>query len=151
MGGSQQQRQFVHLAEKSCPQVLTINFLTIARHSLVERLKIGTLGLVVQTIPSLNCLYVKARLAAEHQGLGAEAVRDFRLEKEDKTAGQLLCKKEIGVICEMKGRIGHKLSLCSHHFCNRGSLDNLLSKLMWSSQSLLCMRTMPITLHGVMF
>lgn len=64
MGGSQQQRQFVHLAEKSCPQVLTINFLTIARHSLEERLKIGTFALVVQTIPSLNCLYVKAPLAA---------------------------------------------------------------------------------------
>lgn len=84
---------------------------------------------MVQTIPSLNCLSVKAPLAAEHQELGAEAVRDFRVEKEDKTAVQVLCKKEIGDICGMKGRIGRKLSSCSHHFCSRGSLDNLLSKL----------------------
>lgn len=76
-------------------------------------LKTGRFTLVMDTIPSLNCVYAKALPATEHQEPKAEAARDFRVEKEHKIAAQLLCRIVTGIICEMKGRIGCKLVFCS--------------------------------------
>jgi len=46
----------------------------------------------------------------------ADTESDFRVEKEDKIAAQLQCRIVAGIICEMKGRIGHKLASCSQYF-----------------------------------
>lgn len=41
-------------------------------------------ALVMETIPSLNCVHAKAVSDTEHWELKAAAARDFRVEKEHK-------------------------------------------------------------------
>lgn len=73
-----------HLALKFCVQILTIPFLKPAWHSQEEMLKLWRFALVMETIPSLKCVSVRALPAAEHQELKANTARGFRVEKADK-------------------------------------------------------------------